>query len=153
MNGCGNMANIAFKSSDEYALKLSKLAAGGVIAKKAIYKGAGVIADQIRGNIDTIKGVHDYQKADLKAALGITPIKEDSKGNWNAKVGFDGYGSRPTKKYKKGVPNQMLARSVESGTSFRPKTPFVRNAMTTKRKAAIKVMQETIDEECEKIMK
>lgn len=142
-----------FKSSDEYALKLSRLVAGETIAKKAIYKGAGVIADQIRSNIDGISGVHNYQKDDLKKALGITPMKEDKKGNWNVKIGFDGYGSRPTQKYKKGVPNQLLARGVESGTSFRPKTPFVRNAVTTKRQAAIKAMQETIDKECEKIMK
>ena len=49
--------------------------------------------------------------------MGISPIKHD--GDYiNAKVGFDGYGSIPTKKYPKGVPNQLVARSVNSGTSF-----------------------------------
>lgn len=153
MNGCGSMANIVFKSSDEYALRLSRLGKNGKdIAKKAIYKGAGMMTDKIRDNIDTIQSVHDYQKQDLKDSLGITSIEQDNKGIWNAKIGFDGYGSVPTKKYPKGLPNQLLARAVESGTSFRQKTPFVRRAVTSTRRKVMKIMQGEIDKETEKIM-
>ena len=66
------------------------------------------------------------------------------------KLGFDGYGSIPTRKYPKGVPNQMLMRSIESGTSFRKKNAVVRKSVNGARKKAVKTMGETIDEELRK---
>ena len=70
---------------------------------------------------------------------------EESGDCVNTKAGFDGYGSVKTKKYPKGVPNSMLMRSVESGTSFREKHPTVRPAVNKTRKQAQKIMEEEID--------
>jgi hypothetical protein len=160
------MATISFKGGDEYALKLSRLATGSEeIAKKAIYQGAKVVADKISQNLnalpeekfrflrdgDKFSGVPARQKQDLINSFGITPIARDSDGNWNAKIGFDGYGSAPTKKYPKGVPNQLLARSIESGSSVRHKRPFVRPAVNATRKKAIEAMGNVIDEEISKM--
>lgn len=140
-------------TSNEYALRLSRLGdESEAIAKKAIYEGAKVLADQISRGIDAIPNIHSYQKADLKKGLGIASMEDDGTGRWDTKIGFNGYGSVPTKKYPKGLPNILLARSVESGTSFRPKTPFVRRAVTAKRKAALSAMEETVDKEIRKIM-
>lgn len=84
--------------------------------------------------------------------MGIAPIQEDS-DFVNAKVGWDGYGRDKTKKYPKGVPNQVIARSVNSGTSFRKKNPFVNRAVTKNKKTAVKAMADTIENEITKEMK
>lgn len=161
------MARMTFKAGEEYAIKLSKLATGQEeIAKKAIYAAAGIVADKIKANLNSLPeekfrylrdgekfvGVPERQKKDLIDSFGITPITTDSKGNWNAKIGFDGYGSIPTKKYPNGLPNQLLARAIESGSSVRRKKPFVRPAVNATKKQAQAKMAEIIDKEIEKIM-
>lgn len=135
------------------------------VAKKAIYAGAKILTDEIRSNLENLpedqfrylqegekfNGVPKDQKKDLEESLGVTPIKRDKHGDWNAKIGFDGYGSFPTKKYPKGVPNNILARSIESGSSVRQKTPFVRPAIRKKKKEVLAAMQTVVDEEISKM--
>lgn len=159
------MARMSFKASDDYALKLSKLAAQTEeVAKKAIYAAANIVADKVASNLaalptdkfrrlkdgEQFTGLPESQKKDLQDSFGVTPIKQDEDG-WNAHIGFDGYGSKPTEKYPKGVPNQLLARAVESGSSVRQKTPFVRPAVNATKKDAIEAMNRVIDEELGKI--
>ena len=159
------MARMTFKAGDDYALKLSKLAAQAEeVAKKAIYAAANIVADKVASNLaalptdkfrrlkdgEQFTGLPESQKKDLQASFGVTPIKQDEDG-WNAHIGFDGYGSKPTEKYPKGVPNQLLARAVESGSSVRQKTPFVRPAVNATKQDAIKAMNRVIDEELGKI--
>ena len=78
--------------------------------------------------------------------MGIAPAGVNGEGNTNTKVGFAGYGTFPTKKYPKGVPNALLARSVESGSSVRKKAPFVRKAVNKSRDKAISEMEKKINE-------
>ena len=85
--------------------------------------------------------------------MGITPTGIDFDGNTNIKIGFDGYGKMPTKKYPKGVPNQLLARAVESGSSVRQKTPFIRRGEGKSKKLAEAEMQKKLDEKIEEIKK
>ena len=161
------MARITFKAGEDWALKLSALATRSEgVAKKALYEGAKVVADKIHGNLSALptekyrylqsgeqfSGLPQDQKDDLLNSFGVTPIKYED-GCWNVKIGFDGYGSHPTRKYPQGVPNQLLARAVESGSSVRRKHPFVRPAINATRKQAVDAMQRAIDEECKKIMK
>lgn len=151
-NGCGKLATIKFKKGDEYALRLSKLETGAEgIAKKALYAGAGVVADRIKANLSSVPKIPSYQKKDLMDGFGITPMRNGG-GMWDVHIGFDGYGSKPTANYPRGKPNQMIARAVESGTSFRPKTPFVRPAINSSRAAALAAMQKIIEEELKKVM-
>lgn len=162
------VARMAFKLGDEYALKISKLATNSAsVAKKAIYAGAKIVADEIKNNIqnlpeenfrylhdgDKFIGITPQQKKDLGDSFGIAPISQDKDGSWNTKLGFDGYGSFKTAKYPNGLPNQLLARAIESGSSVREKWPFVRPAVNKTKKAATAAMQEVIDEETKKIMK
>lgn len=152
-NGCGKLAKMMYSGFGEYLKKLNEIEGKSKeIAKTAVYDGADIVTDQIRTNIDTINNIHGYQKQDLKDSLGIAPMVIEIGGGINTKVGWDGYGSVPTEKYPKGLPNQLLARSVESGTSFRSKTPFVRRAVNKTKKPAIQAMQDRIDEEMKKIM-
>lgn len=147
MNGRGKLATIKFKTADEYALKLSRLATNSdKIAKKAIYEGAGIVADQIRSNLNSVLEDSTQSTGELEKSLGISPIQEDRSGNWNAKIGFDGYD-------KKGTPNALKARVLESGSSHVQKRPFIRPAVNATRKTALNKMRQVIDEETQKQMK
>lgn len=163
------MAKMTIKGLDEYALALSRLEKSNLdISKKAIYGAAGIVADKIRANLESIpieksryateknklNGVTVKQKKDLANGLGISPISKSEDDNFiNVKIGFDGYGSTKTKKFPNGVPNVLLARSIESGASFRNKKPFVRTAVNSVRKEAVTLMGNIIEQEIKKEMK
>lgn len=138
------MATVSFKKGDDYALKLSRLATGSEeIAKKAIYQGAKVVADKIKSNLEGI--LSPESTGELVNSFGVTPIERDNTGNWNAKIGFDGYDSS-------GMANQYKARILESGSSRQPKRPFVRPAVNATKKQALEAMKKAIDDETKKIM-
>ncbi len=137
------MARFSFKAGEDYAIRLSKLATNSEeIAKKAIYEGVTIVADEIKKNLQGV--LSDEATGDLVESFGVTPIKRDSDGNWNAKVGFDGYD-------RNGVANQLKARVLESGTSTKKKKPFVRPAVNKTRKQVVKKMEEVIDNEIKKL--
>jgi len=159
------MANLTVNLGTDFEELMNKLeASSGEIMKMAVYEGSAVAANQIRKNLQALPeenfrmlqeeeqfaGVPKTQKEDLLNALGISKILADEQGFINAKIGFDGYGSKPTKKYKQGLPNKLLARSIESGSSVRKKTPFVRPAIEQTKEGVKETMQNTISEEIEK---
>ena len=138
------MARMTFKAGDDYALKLSKLATGSdEIAKKAIYAAAEIVADKIKSNLEGV--LSEEATGELVDSFGISKIDVDSDSDWNAKIGFDGYDSA-------GVPNQLKARVLESGSSRQPKRPFVKPAINATKAAAQAAMAKVIDEEIEKTM-
>jgi hypothetical protein len=160
------MARMEIRGFDELELQLSKLA-DPELTKDVVMAGAQPVADEIRKSLEALPedkfrrlkkgevfvGVPRQQKQDLLDSLGIAPPDVDYDGNTNTKIGFDGYGKIPTKKYPKGVPNQLLARAVESGSSVRKKTPFIRKAVNKAKKLAEAEMQKKLDEKIEIIMK
>lgn len=161
------MAYIRFKGLEEYERKLSQLerAYREQIAGKAIYAGSAIVADAIKRGIEGLPVVTGYgtqanplpggvtavQKQGLKDGLGIAPMKDD-RGYLNVKIGFDGYNRTKTEKYPNGQPNQLVARGVESGTSWKQKKPFIRPEINASRKEAEQKMAEVIDEEIQKLM-
>ena len=159
------MAKITFPGLADYELMLSKLEDGSEeIIGKAVYAGAGIVADAIKSSIQSLPIVRGYgtdsnplpggvtsaQKAGLIDGLGISRMQDDA-GYLNVKIGFDGYNNTRTEKYPQGQPNQLVARGVESGTSWKQKKPFVRPAVTKSRKQAENTMAKIIDEEIEKL--
>lgn len=164
------MARMQIKGMEEYALKLSKFGAEiDHIAGKSIYGAADLVANEIKMRINSLDAQHDRynmvafkrgeknkltiaQKKGLIESFGIARMDRDSKGFYNVKLGFDGYNGVRTKKYKKGQPNQLIARSLENGSSYMDPFPFVRPAVNATRKAAREKMQQVIDEETKKIM-
>lgn len=159
------MAKITFPGLADYELMLSKLEDGSEeIIGKAVYAGAGIVADAIKSSIQSLPIVRGYgtdsnplpggvtsaQKAGLIDGLGISRMQDDA-GYLNVKIGFDGYNNTRTEKYPQGQPNQLVARGVESGTSWKQKKPFVRPAVTKSRKQAENTMAKIIDEELEKL--
>lgn len=162
------MARFAFKGLDEYALKLSRLQSRRVeTIGRAIYKAADIVANEISEKIDALperkpgtygtaenpaRGVLAIQKAGLKHGFGITPMREEN-GYYNVKLGFAGYNRLKSAKYPNGQPNQLVARGIESGTSWLQKSPFVNPAVKKTKEASIKAMQKVIDDEAEETMK
>lgn len=161
------MAKITFPGLNDYELMISKLSKGvDDIAGKAIYAGAGIVADAIKENIKALPIVRGYgttenplpggvtapQKAGLIDGLGISPMQSDA-GYLNVKIGFDGYNATKTEKYPQGQPNQLVARGVESGTSWKKKSPFIRPAINASKQRAEDEMARILDEEIEKVMK
>lgn len=170
------MAKMTINAGAEWIEKIRQLGRQtDAVCTRAVQKGAGVVADRIRENLENLTedvhysrshpeyyflsenerftGIPPEQKQDLLDALGISPVQATADGVINAKIGFDGYGSQPTEKYPNGIPNPMVARAVESGTSFRPKQPFVRPAVNKAKKAAVEAMEAVIDAAIETIMK
>ena len=161
------MAKITFPGLNDYELMISRLSKGvDDIAGKAIYAGAGIVADAIKENIKDLPIVRGYgtkenplpggvtapQKAGLIDGLGISPMQNDA-GFLNVKIGFDGYNATKTDKYPQGQPNQLVARGVESGTSWKEKKPFIRPAINASKKRAEDEMARILDQEIEKVMK
>lgn len=161
------MATFQFKGVEAYIKKLNALQAGDKrdIIGKTVYVGAAVVADAVRKSIEAlpvgpgtakdgelIDTVTPTQKRGLLDGFGVSPLQDDD-GFLNVKLGFGGYNGTRTKNYPKGQPNVLIARAVNSGTTFRKKTRFVDKAVSSTRKAAEKAMDETCNREIEKIMK
>lgn len=159
---------------NEAMAKLSALGKDtGDIARKTVYQGAAVVADAVKEELkklpvqegengmppyvkdgEKLTGVTRKQKGDLIDSMGIAPIQE-FKGNGyiQTKIGWDGYGSVKTAAYPGGLPNQLLMRSIESGTSFRKKNPLVRRAALRVRSEAVKTMKKEFGRQCGKYFK
>lgn len=164
------MARIKFQGLEEYEKLLSKLQESETIRAvcgATIYAGADVVADAIRQSIeqlpeldhrkhgshkDMLQGITSAQKKGLLESFGITPMDEEN-GYYNVKLGFDGYNDVKTKQYPAGQPNAMIARSINSGTSFRVKTQFVDKATRKAKPQAEKAMADAFDKKLEEQMK
>ena len=134
------------------------------ILGEAIYEGAGLVADAVKSSIEsipideryvtggaTLYGITPEQKAGLRDGFGIARMRDDN-GFLNVKLGFDGYNSQVTKKYPGGQPNSLIARSVNAGTSFRQRIPFIDNAVNQTKGAAEQKMTETAEKAIGKAM-
>lgn len=154
------MATWKFEGLDEYLAQLEKLKANtGYAIGRAIYEGAGLVAREVAQEIKALpvnnqygsKGITSVQKAGLVEGFGISHAQSD--GDYrHVKLGFDGYNNQMTKKYPLGQPNSLIARSVNSGTSFRKKNPFVDRA-TRRSKSACEVrMAQVLEREIIKII-
>lgn len=160
------MAKITFTGLEHYLAQLEALEKNSEgIAKQALYEGAKIAADEMRKSIDDIpvqeewgtkadpaKGIREEQKKGLREGFGISAMRNDD-GCINVHIGFHGYNSIKTKTYPNGQPNAMIARSVESGTSFLRKTPFVAKAVRKTKGSAEAKMKEVFESEIEKAMK
>jgi hypothetical protein len=139
----------------------------GEIAGKTVYEMAAVVADKVRQEIDGMHYISDAEglqryvrgekaeltyseKKGLQDGFGISPMQNDS-GFLNVRLGFDGYNDVKTRKYPNGQPNVMIARSIESGSPYRSKNPFMRRAINASKKAAIAKAEETAKKEIEKL--
>lgn len=144
------MPNMKINGLDELDAMLTSVGKNAdQVARKALYAGAGVMADRLRQAVNALPTVKSgsrpfpnhslnvitpEDKADLANGIGIAVFREE-KGAVTTRVGFDGYTRRKEKNYPRGVPLPMIARSIESGSSVRRKHAFVRITMNQAKNA------------------
>ena len=151
------MARINTDGLDEFVAQLESLGkATQPFMKAAVWEGAHVVADSIKSAIGGIPvqdeyvppdktraGITSEEKAGLTAGFGITKMRVGD--NVDVRIGFKG-------KAVSGESNAAIARSVESGTSFMAKHPFVRPAVNRARAAAMAAMSKKFGEMIDKVM-
>ena len=126
------MAKIEFKGMEEYENRLLELRnLTKEMLGEAIHDGAGIVADAIKSGIQSIP-------VDKTYATGGTKLY--------------GNNSVQTKRYPGGQPNSVIARSVNSGSSFRQRIPFIDNAVNSSKSAAEQKMKEKIDKAIGEVM-
>ena len=155
------MAKIEFQGIDEYFDKLKIIGDKATgLCKRAVYDGAAIVADAVRAEVqalpttdhnETPQGVFSYEKDGLLDGLGIAKIKDDN-GVVSTRVDFDGYNRMKSKKYPHGHPNSMIARAINSGTSKRPKNPFMNRAANKAKAKANAAMGARMDADIDEIM-
>ena len=156
------MARIEFTGIDEYFKKLDRLGdkATGV-CKRALYDGAAVLADAVRTEVEALpttdrngdpQQILEYEKQGLLEGMGIAKMRDDG-GKISTRVDFDGYNRLRSKAYPNGHPNSMIARAINSGTSKRPKNPFMNRAIRKGRAKSEAAMAARMDADINEIMK
>ena len=162
------MAKIVMQGMEQYLKQLENVAwATSDICKAVVYRGAAVVADEIKQGIKGLRTVSDaeakanYQKRQptlisvtqkraLEDSFGVAPIK-DKYGVVSTKLGFDGYNEIKSDRWPNGQPNQMIARACESGSTAMLKQPFMRPAERKSKNEALQAMAKAADEEIKKI--
>lgn len=148
------MATIEFGGIEEYRARLTKLNVNiNAVIKKAVYPAADIVADEIRKAVEAlpeisekeaiigwktsepVNGVTPEQKKGLLDGLYLSKFQEKD-GFIYVSCGFNGYNDVKTAEYPKGQPNSLIARAIESGSSARPRKPFIRPAVNRVAKAA-----------------
>lgn len=131
------------------------------IAKMCVYDGAGVVADAVKRNIAALptrdpkehkrkpRGATPEEKAALLQGMGVATHRVGG-GSVDTVIGFDGYDGNPTKNYPNGHALSMIARTIESGSSWLTATPFMKRAVNSSKGAAEQAMSARFDEEINK---
>ena len=133
------------------------------VAAQALYDGAGIMADEIRRGAKSIKTApFKYARAgqtrlpspeekEIVVAAGAGIAKFDKNGTEvDTSVGYRASGYATLKGRVKPIP--LIINSINSGTSFMNKQPFVRKAKNKGSPKAIQAMKDKIEESFEAII-
>jgi HK97 gp10 family phage protein len=160
------LASWKFEGLEEYLSQLKQLKdISRSCIGQAVYSGAGVVADAMRDAIEalpidekiarngqTVHGIGQAQKQGLLDGFGIAKMQDDN-GYLHVKLGFDGRNTVRTPTFPTGQPNALIARSVNAGTSFRDRIPFIDDTLRQTKKQCEQAMKERFDEELGKAIK
>lgn len=137
--------------------------AAQTVASKALYKGAGIMAEEIAKSAESIKTApFRYAKTGVRlpspeekaivVAAGAGIAKFDRNGTEvDTSVGYRSSGYADLNGKRKPIP--MIVNSINSGTSFMNKQPFVRKAANSGGKKAMEAMKAVIESEFEAMQK
>lgn len=133
------------------------------VASKALYKGAGIVADELRSSAEQIRTAPfhwtmngqrlpspEEKEIVLQASAGIARFDKNGL-EINTSVGFRNAGYAELKGKTKPIP--QIVNAINSGTSFMSKQPFVRKAARSGGQKAIEAMRADIEEAFETIIK
>lgn len=158
------MSGISTKGLTETLKMLEKIEGNtDSILEDALKEGIGVVTDEMRAEIQQLKSSDQRKKGELRLpskkdikglldSLGYTPVKDDG-AKFNVKAGFDGYNDVVTDKYPRGHSNQMIANSINKGTSFMQAQPFINRTKKASQANAIDAIQKKLDKEIDAISK
>lgn len=151
------LATIRFEGIDQYLAALQRVyGQSEETAKRALYDGAGIVANQIKSALGGIQtsdpdqwyegqrpGPTPAEKQALIGGFGLAHM-DTKNGYISTKAGFKGQAEKTTV--------ATIARQVESGTSWMRKQPVIRQAANAAKGAAEAAMRKTLDEEIQKLM-
>ena len=133
------------------------------VAAQALYDGAGIMAEEIRKGAGTIKTapfrytkngtrLPSPEEKAIVVSAGAGIAKFDKNGTEvDTSVGYRSSGYAMLGKKKKPIP--LIVNSINSGTSFMNKQPFVRKAARTGAPKAMTAMKAKIEEAFEAMTK
>ena len=134
------------------------------IASEALYEGAGIVADAVSKEINSIKTepfkyAKDGKKRKpspeekeiiKKARHGVAKFKKNGI-DVTTSVGFQNAGYAKLK--GKTVPVAVIANTINSGTSFMPPQPFLRKAFKQNEGKAQTTIENIINKKTEELLK
>ena len=135
------MATIEFKGLEAYQKQIAALGNQKTVEsmfKYSIYDAAGMVAGEI-------KKATPEDTGDLRNSVALESMTT-REGFTYTKIDFAGYD-------RKGVPNMLKARAIESGTSHIQKKPFVRPTVRRVSKMAEFMMDKAVNEYLSKFQK
>lgn len=152
---------IKTEGMDEINNMLGRLEQGvNGIAAQAVYEGAGIIADEMKKQANAIRTApfkyasggnrrlpSPEEKAAITGAGGIARFTNEGGAEVHTSVGYANSGYADVAGHIKPIP--LLVNSINSGTSFMKKQPFVRKAANSGGKKAVAAMKEKIEKSLE----
>ena len=110
-------------------------------AEQVLKAGANIVEPRMRSNLSAAIGSSTKQPSrstgQLAKALGTAPVKVNSRGDYNVKVGF-------AENRDDGRANALIANVLEHGRSNQPARPFLTPTRSQTRRAAIDAMKQTL---------
>lgn len=129
------------------------------IAAKALYEGAGIMADEIKKGAESIRTapfkyaregtrLPSPEEMEIVRQAGVGIAKFNKEGaEVDTSVGYRNAGYATLNGKQKPIP--MIVNAINSGTSFMTKQPFVRKAASSGGKKAMEAMKTAIEAEFE----
>lgn len=160
------MAKMTVKGLEEFSTTIHALKDEGIkIMNAAVFTGADVMVQAVKDAIKALPEEEGYvengklrnvvthdEKEALLSSIGIAKF-DNTGGKVTTAIGFNGYTEHRTKKYDKGVPIPLIARSIESGSSVRRKIPFMRQAANRARDQVQKAMVDAAEKKMQELKK
>lgn len=139
------MAKVDVKMPEDFLLKLSRLGdKTDEICGKALNAGGEIVLAKVKSNLSAVVGkdtkTESRSTSELERSLGVSPVLIDKDGNANIKIGF----KEPR---SDGKSNAKIASIIEYGKHGQPSKPFLKPARTSSKKACVKAMVETLEQE------
>ena len=130
-------------------MKISRLGSDfDRVADSVLQDGGEVVLAKVRSNLSAVIGsgtkYDSRSTGELEQSLGLSPVKLNREGNHDIKIGF----SEPR---SDGGSNAKLANILEYGKHGQPAKPFLKPAKSASKAECIRVMDQTLKEEVEKL--
>ena len=117
-------------------------------AEQVLKAGANIVEPRMRSNLSAAIGSSTKQPSrstgQLAKTLGTAPVKVNSRGDYNVKVGF-------AENRDDGRANALIANVLEHGRSNQPARPFLAPTRSQTKRAAITAMKQTLATRIEQV--